>query len=174
MDNEVRMCHSEKTKQTLLLDLCNVLGRNSWLSAIPTVPDTWLTLGLEKRDSQGLCAQSECTWNTNSSVHSCAGTTSLLVLSHKARIHCRDTRTKPSAPSCVCIRFFQRSKTWNKTKKSYCMYTILAHLGTCANWTDSEARRFFLRSIMEFCFLSHFFTNFTKSCFGWKAWGTHT
>lgn len=62
MGNQVRMCHSE-AKQTLLLDLCNVLGRDSWLSAIPSAPDTWLTLSLENRDSQGAvgCPQ-EVVW----------------------------------------------------------------------------------------------------------------
>lgn len=56
MGNEVRMCSSEKNKkqrQALLLDLYSVLGRDSWLSAMPSVPDTWLTLSLEKRGSGG-------------------------------------------------------------------------------------------------------------------------
>lgn len=56
MGNEVRMCcleENKKQQQTLLLDLYGVLGRDSWLSAIPGVPDTWLTLSLEKRGSGG-------------------------------------------------------------------------------------------------------------------------
>lgn len=60
-----------------------MLGRGSWLSATPTalVPgwhSVWNTetlRGSGEHPQEVVWLRSECTWSTNSSSHSCAGTT---------------------------------------------------------------------------------------------------
>lgn len=140
----------KKKNQTLLLDLCSVLGRDSWLSAIPTVPDTWLTLSLVKRDSEVAVGKhpqevvwlrSESIWNRNSSFHSWAGTTTLSAgsKSYKPRIHHRDTITEPSAPGCFAVCFSSGSspfQNFRSNKRGYWMYRILVHLWTAASWAE--------------------------------------
>lgn len=63
--------------------ICAVLGRGSWLSAMPSalIPgwhSVWNTEALRgsgEHPQEAVWLRSECTWNTNSSFHSCAGTT---------------------------------------------------------------------------------------------------